>query len=115
MPRVSEKSKAEQEAVEDELLTKGPGSFPLERLLAIYQCLTPIGDGDEEDSESIEQLGTSGNRMLTSDVLLQLSSLCNANFLMRGGSCPLEGSARYRSMVSEDLALKVSSEVIYFV
>lgn len=43
-----------------------------------------------------------------SDVLLQLSSLCNANFIIKGGSCPLEGSTRYRSTVSEDLALKVS-------
>ncbi|KAK9040608.1 hypothetical protein V6N11_015752 [Hibiscus sabdariffa] len=34
------------------------------------------------------------------------ANLCNANFIIKGGSCPLEGSTRYRTDVSEDLALK---------
>ncbi|VFR03679.1 unnamed protein product [Cuscuta campestris] len=100
--KVSQKSVEQKEITEQESLMKGPGTFPLERLLAIFQCITSI---DEEEE------ATEGKRLengLTSDVLLQLSSLCNANFISKGGSCPLEGSIRYRSLVSEDLALKVA-------
>ncbi|KAK4411409.1 Origin of replication complex subunit [Sesamum angolense] len=43
-----------------------------------------------------------------SDILLQVSSLCSANFITKGGSCPLEGSTRYRSTISEDMALKIA-------
>lgn len=107
--RPSEKSKGLKEAEEEELLTKGPGSFPLERLIAIFQCLTSVGeDPVDEETDLEDSLGIqSGNNALMSTLLLQLSSLCNANFILKGGSCPLEGSTRYRSMVSEDLALKV--------
>ncbi|KAF2312255.1 hypothetical protein GH714_028803 [Hevea brasiliensis] len=62
--RASVKSMEQKEAAEQELLVKGPGTFPLE-------------------------------------------SLCNANFIIKGGSCPLEGSTRYRSTITEDMALKV--------
>ena len=92
---------------------KGPGTFPLERLFAIFQCITSVAqislDGDLQDNEPL--LNEVGNIELTSDVLLQLSSLCNANFISKGGSCPLEGSTRYKSTVSEELALKVNSDV----
>ncbi|OWM90808.1 origin of replication complex subunit 5-like [Punica granatum] len=106
----SDKVKAQQETAEEELLTKGPGSFPLERLLAIYQCLTSVAEGSpDEEAGPDDWIGIGGeNNMLSSDVLLQISSLCNANILVKGGSCPLEGSTRYRCMVSEDLALKVA-------
>lgn len=102
--------KAQQETAEDESLTKGPGSFPLERLLAIFQCLTSVAEGSpDEDAGSDDWLGIEceSNNILTPDILLQLSSLSNANFIVKGGSCPLEGSTRYRCMVSEDLALQV--------
>ena len=98
-----------KEATEQELLMKGPGTFPLERLLAIFQCITSVEEYTlEEEEPGINSLGVeSGDSGLMSDVLLQVSSLCNANFLSKGGSCPLEGSTRYRSTVSEDMALKV--------
>ncbi|KAI6702812.1 hypothetical protein NL676_011948 [Syzygium grande] len=109
----SETAKGQKEAEEEELLTRGPGSFPLERLLAIFQCITSGAEdtlGEEVQVEdSLEVEGQSGPLM--SDVLLQLSSLCNANFIVKGGTCPLEGSTRYRSVVSEDLALKVAKSV----
>ncbi|XP_030473776.2 origin of replication complex subunit 5 [Syzygium oleosum] len=109
----SETVKGQKEAEEEELLTKGPGSFPLERLLAIFQCIISGAEdtlGEEVQVEdSLEVEGQSGPLM--SDVLLQLSSLCNANFIVKGGTCPLEGSTRYRSVVSEDLALKVAKSV----
>lgn len=91
---------------------KGPGTFPLERLLAIFQCITSVEEGSlDEDQQINEGLGAgTGDNGLMSDVLLQLSSLCNANFITKGGSCPLDGSTRYRATISEDLALKVSSE-----
>ncbi|CAJ1819630.1 unnamed protein product [Sphenostylis stenocarpa] len=103
----SEKSMERKETLEEELLMKGPGTFPLERLLAIFQCLVSVAEDEEEpnnDGFGVE----GGNGGLMSDVLLQLSSLCNANFIFKGRSCPIEGSTRYRSTISEDLALKVA-------
>ncbi|CAG7865795.1 unnamed protein product [Brassica rapa] len=40
----SEKSMEKKEIAEQEAAMKGPGSFPLERLLAIFQCIASIGD-----------------------------------------------------------------------
>uniref|UniRef100_A0A2N9EMQ9 Uncharacterized protein n=1 Tax=Fagus sylvatica TaxID=28930 RepID=A0A2N9EMQ9_FAGSY len=106
----SQKSLEHKETAEQELLMKGPGTFPLERLLAIFQCLTSVAEGSiDEEEQGNEGLGVQGgDGGLMSDVLLQLSSLCNANFIIKGGSCPLEGSTRYRSTVCEDMALKVA-------
>ncbi|KAK9056174.1 hypothetical protein SSX86_027263 [Deinandra increscens subsp. villosa] len=109
----SEKSRDLKEASEQELFMKGPGTFPLERLLAIFQCIASSEEyeleKDEEDPQETTGLGGDfGENNLMSDILLQVSSLCNANFITKGGTCPLEGSTRYRSTVSEDLALKVA-------
>ncbi|XP_015582944.1 origin of replication complex subunit 5 [Ricinus communis] len=108
--KASEKSMEQKEAAEQELLMKGPGTFPLERLLAIYQCISSAADDllDEEEHGNDVLRVQGGDSGLVSDVLMQLASLCNANFIIKGGSCPLEGSTRYRSTVSEDLALKVA-------
>lgn len=107
--KASEKSKEQKEMAEQELLMKGPGTFPLERLLAIFQCITSLAEDSLDEEESHEETIEGGSSGLMSDVLLQLSSLCNANFIIKGGSsCPLEGSTRYRTAVSEDLALKVA-------
>lgn len=96
---------------EQDLLLKGPGTFPLERLLAIFQCITSVANisvDEEVDDDDDDRLGSQVVQYdLTSNVLLQVSSLCNANFISKGGSCPLEGSTRYKSTVSEELALKV--------
>uniref|UniRef100_A0A5B7BYJ0 Putative origin recognition complex subunit 5 n=1 Tax=Davidia involucrata TaxID=16924 RepID=A0A5B7BYJ0_DAVIN len=105
----SEKSMGQKEAAEQELLMKGPGTFPLERLLAIFQCITSVAEYSIDEEQGNDGLGVEdGDGGLMSDVLLQLSSLCNANFITKGGSCPLEGSTRYRSTVCEDMALKVA-------
>lgn len=112
MHRPSEKVLEQKESLEEELLMKGPGTFPLERLLAIFQCIVSVADdpSDEEEQNNDELGGIQcGNGALMSDILLQLSSLCNANFIFKGRSCPIEGSTRYRSTISEDLALKVTS------
>nr|GLL19698.1 origin of replication complex subunit 5-like isoform X1 [Ipomoea trifida]GMC63238.1 origin of replication complex subunit 5 [Ipomoea batatas] len=103
----SQKSMEQKEIAEQELVMKGPGTFPLERLLAIFQCITSVSEYST-DEEAEAGGNNNNNNGLMCDVLLQLSSLCNANFISKGGSCPLEGSLRYRSMVSEDLALKVA-------
>ncbi|XP_008807806.1 origin of replication complex subunit 5 [Phoenix dactylifera] len=96
----------------EEMHMKGPGSFPLERLLAIFQCITSVGEGTLEEEQLEDGMMTeSGNVGLMSDVLLQLSTLCNANFICKSGSCPLEGSTRYRSTVDEDVALKVARSI----
>ncbi|KAL1210597.1 Origin of replication complex subunit 5 [Cardamine amara subsp. amara] len=115
--KVSEKSMEKKEIAEQEAVMKGPGSFPLERLLAIFQCIASVGDssfgeeGEEEEEDPTGYDRESNNLM--SDILLQVSSLCDANFLVKSGSCPLEGSIRYRSMVSEDLALKVARSLSF--
>ncbi|KAG4937191.1 hypothetical protein JHK85_052110 [Glycine max] len=107
----SEKAQERKETLEQELLMKGPGTFPLERLLAIFQCLVSVAEEpSDEQEQNNDGLGVEGgNGGLMSDVLLQLSSLCNANFIFKGRSCPIEGSMRYRTTISEDLALKVTS------
>lgn len=111
LPRVSEKSIEQKEIAEQELLMKGPGTFPLERLLAIFQCITSVAEYplEEDEQGTSGERGETGDVRLMSDVLLQLSSLCNANFISKGSSCPLEGSTRYRSAVDENTALKVVS------
>ncbi|CAB79749.1 putative protein [Arabidopsis thaliana] len=114
--RASEKSMEKKEIAEQEAVMKGPGSFPLERLLAIFQCIASVGDSSfgEEDEEEENTTGyDKENNNLMSDILLQVSSLCDANFLIKSGSCPLEGSIRYRSMVSEDLAQKVAKSLSF--
>lgn len=102
----------QKESKEQDLLMKGPGSFPLERLLAIFQCIASVAEYSLDDEElQNDELGNDGSANgLMTDILLQLSSLCSANFITKGGSCPLEGSTRYRSTVSEDMALKVIHE-----
>lgn len=103
----------QKDVLAEEMLLKGPGSFPLERLLAIFQCITSVGEGTLEEEQLEDGMVTeSGNVGLMSDVLLQLSTLCNANFICKSGSCPLEGSTRYRSTVDEDMALKVSNSFL---
>ncbi|KAJ8900639.1 hypothetical protein K2173_025416 [Erythroxylum novogranatense] len=107
--KASEKSMEQKEVAEQESLLKGPGTFPLERLLAIFQCITSVLDGyldEEEHANDLLKVGRGDGLM--SDVLLQLSSLCNANFIIKGGSCPLETTTRYRSTISEDMALKIA-------
>ncbi|CAN7128575.1 unnamed protein product [Brassica rapa subsp. narinosa] len=116
--KASEKSMEKKEMAEQEAVMKGPGSFPLERLLAIFQCIASVGDsslGEEEDEEGEEEAtgyDKESNNMM-SDILLQVASLCDANFIIKSGSCPLEGSIRYRSMVSEDLSLKVARSLSF--
>ncbi|KAH9732609.1 Origin of replication complex subunit 5 [Citrus sinensis] len=106
--KASEKSLEQKEAAEQELLMKGPGTFSLERLLAIFQCITSVGEEEEgNDGLRVDE----GSNALMSDILLQLTSLCNSNFIVNGGSCPLEGSTRYRSTLSEDLAMKVARSI----
>lgn len=44
--------------VEQESIMKGPGSFPGETLLAIFQCIASVGDssfGEKEDEEGQEE------------------------------------------------------------
>ncbi|CAN4125651.1 unnamed protein product [Withania somnifera] len=108
----SEKSIERKETAEQESLLKGPGSFPLERLLAIFQCIVSVSECVTDEAQADGGLeGESWTSGLLSDVLLELSSLCNAKFISKGGSCPLEGANRYRSMVSEAMALKVAKSL----
>ncbi|KAJ0980226.1 hypothetical protein J5N97_008481 [Dioscorea zingiberensis] len=111
--RSSQMSIEKKDVVAEDMLIKGPGSFPLERLLAIYQCITSVMEGEfDEEQQPEDGVAMDGGKIgLMSDVLLQLSTLCNANFIIRSGTCPLEGSTRFRSTIDEDLALKVSRSI----
>ncbi|KZV37420.1 origin recognition complex subunit 5 [Dorcoceras hygrometricum] len=103
----SEKLMEQKESKEQELLNKGPGTFPLERLLAIFQCITYVLEySSDYELQSGDLGGEYCGSSFMSDIVLQLSSLCSANFITKGGSCPLEGSIRYRSTISEDFASK---------
>ncbi|XP_062209433.1 origin of replication complex subunit 5-like [Phragmites australis] len=110
----SQVSLAMKDTMVEEMLMKGPGTFPLERLLAIFQCITSVSEDALSDVECPDStIDGGGMTYLMSDVLLQLSTLCNSNFLSKSRSCPLEGSARYRSNIDEDLALKVARSVSF--
>ncbi|KAG6532492.1 hypothetical protein ZIOFF_006338 [Zingiber officinale] len=101
-----------QDNLAAEILIKGPGTFPLERLLVIFQCITSTVEYEAEEVQLENGEPTEGSHAhLMSDVLLQLSTLCNANFICKSNSCPLEGSTRYRSMIDEDMAFKVARRV----
>ncbi|KAI7758428.1 hypothetical protein M8C21_013116 [Ambrosia artemisiifolia] len=86
--KASEKSRDLKEASEQELFMKGPGTFPLERLLAIFQCIASSDEysleNDDDSQETTGLGGDFGETNLMSDILLQVSSLCNANFITKG-------------------------------
>lgn len=102
--RNSETTLQRKETKAQEMLMKGPGSFSLERLLAIFQCITSVSDICVDEDEEV--FGGDKEVGLISDALLQLSTLCDANFITKGGSCPLD-STRYRSSIDEDMISKV--------
>ncbi|GAB2224140.1 hypothetical protein Droror1_Dr00004888 [Drosera rotundifolia] len=110
----SEKAVEHKEMVEQDLLMKGPGTFPLERLLAIYELIVkPVSEIAIEWEEPSDNLSEAheGEDELMSDVLLQLSSLCSANFISKGASCQLEGSIRCKCTISEELAMKIAKSL----
>lgn len=101
-----------KEHEEQEKVLKGPGSFPLERLLAIFQCITAVADEELENLQCNNISAADENSMeLMADALMQLSTLCNINLLYKGSSCPLEGAARYRCNIDQELALKIARSV----
>ncbi|KAI0522916.1 hypothetical protein KFK09_005305 [Dendrobium nobile] len=96
----------------EEILLKGPGSFPLERLLAIFQCITSVSESMVEEEQCENGAAIESESVgLTSDVLLQFSALCNANFIGKSGRCPLEGSTRYRCTIDEEMAIRVAKRI----
>ncbi|KAG5401455.1 hypothetical protein IGI04_016067 [Brassica rapa subsp. trilocularis] len=63
------KSMEKEEMVEQESIMKGPGSFPGETLLAIFQCIASVGDssfGEKEDEEGQEEATGYDKEMLGS-------------------------------------------------
>ena len=62
-----------KEASEQEQFMKGPGTFPLERLLAIFQCITSVAEYSlEEEEKEMSLHGENKDTGLMSDILLQL-------------------------------------------
>ncbi|KAH0466969.1 hypothetical protein IEQ34_004207 [Dendrobium chrysotoxum] len=108
----SQMSMDRKDRMAEEILLKGPGSFPLERLLAIFQCITSVAESMVEEEQCENGTAIESESVgLTSDVLLQLSALCNANFICKNGSCPLEGSTRYRCTIDEEMAVRVAKSI----
>lgn len=116
-----------KETVAHEQQTMGPGSFSLERLWAIFRCISDSnlpahgsgqlhstgqhhvisGESDVEDE---------GTGELSPEVLLQLSTLVSLNLLSRSSSNRLDGSTRYCSNVDGNAMQKVSSlPFLYYV
>ncbi|MCO5605838.1 hypothetical protein L7F22_060022 [Adiantum nelumboides] len=99
-----------KELEKQEKLLKGPGTFPLDRLLAIFCCISADFADDTEEHELTSMDQCSGIEM-SSDVLMQVSTLVNANLLYKGSSDPLEGAPRYRCNASEELIQTVSRSI----
>lgn len=118
--RSSSSAMERKEAEAHEQQMKGPGSFPLERLLAIFRCIVVESDAPahgfgqfhssshanlnleevEEDGEVTEEL--------SADALMQLSTLVSVNLLSKSSTNPLEGNSRYRCNVDGNLMQKVT-------
>lgn len=112
-----------KEAEAHEQQMKGPGSFPLERLLAIFRCIvvenvdSAHGFGQFDSSShpnlNLEEAEGDGDvtEELSADVLMQLSTLVSVNLLSKSSTNPLEGNARYRCNVDGNLIQKVARSV----
>uniref|UniRef100_A0A7I4F7I2 Orc1-like AAA ATPase domain-containing protein n=1 Tax=Physcomitrium patens TaxID=3218 RepID=A0A7I4F7I2_PHYPA len=113
-----------KEAEAHEQQMKGPGSFPLERLLAIFRCIVvesdsapsngfgsfhsgPLFNGNLEEAEGDGHM----TEELSADVLMQLSTLVSVNLLSKSSTNPLDGNARYRCNVDGNLIQKVARSV----
>ncbi|EFJ26106.1 hypothetical protein SELMODRAFT_413184 [Selaginella moellendorffii] len=97
---LSATEKKENKEMERQL--KGPGSFSLERLLAIFSCIA-TGPGlklgiSAHDNKLDEDAGME----VTSDVLMQLSTLVGVGLISQGLTDPLEGSPKFRCNVEEE-------------
>ncbi|KAI5064828.1 hypothetical protein GOP47_0019523 [Adiantum capillus-veneris] len=108
--RSSQTAVEKKELERQEKLLKGPGTFPLERLLAIFCCIS-ADFADELDEIELTSMDQRSGVEMSSDVLMQVSTLVNANLLYRGSSDLLEGAPRYRCNASDDLIQAVSRSV----
>ncbi|MCL7047868.1 hypothetical protein MKW94_019078 [Papaver nudicaule] len=109
--KVSETSKLRTDIAEEKLMMKGPRAFSLERLLAIFHCITVAKSLENEGKVEDENVFARRAEVGGADVLLQLSTLCDANFISKGGKCPLEGSTWYRCTVGEEFVMQVAKSV----
>lgn len=109
----SQTSIEKKEFERQEKLLKGPGTFPLERLLAIFCCISAdfVEDADETEIITLTSSEAKHGVEMSSDVLMQVSTLVNANLLYKGSSDPLEGAPRYRCNVNEELVQMVARSI----
>ena len=113
--RSSQASIEKKEHERQEKLLKGPGTFPLERLLAIFCCISAefVDDEDEMDASMMTSSEVKHGVEMSSDVLMQISTLVKSNLLYKGTSDPLEGTPRYRCNVNEELVQMVILKSIF--
>lgn len=117
--RSSSSAMERKEAEAHEQQLKGPGSFPLERLWAIFRCIVVDNDApahgfgqfhsSPHPNVSPEEADGDGEETeeLSADVLMQLSTLVSVNLMSKSSTNPLDGNARYRCNVDGNLMQKV--------
>jgi origin recognition complex subunit 5 len=111
--------KKEAEAQKRQL--RGPGSFPLERMLAIFRCIVvehddryPNGlshllpsETSQQTEEAAAAAGGDLTEELTADVLMQVTTLVSVNLLYKNSTNPLERLTRYCCNIDSELIQKV--------
>lgn len=67
---------------------------------------------DDAEEAEMTSLDVQNGVEMSSDVLMQVSTLVNANLLYKGSSDPLEGAPRYRCNASEELVQMVCKRTL---
>ncbi|CAM6034599.1 unnamed protein product [Sphagnum compactum] len=115
--------KKEAEAQKRQL--RGPGSFPLERMLAIFRCIVVEHDDrypnglshllPSETSQQTEEAAAAAGGLLTeeltADVLMQVTTLVSVNLLYKNSTNPLERLTRYCCNIDSELIQKIARSV----
>jgi len=83
----------------------GPGSFPIERLLAIMQVLVQDATEDTKSSQR-EQ-----DDLLAADPFMQVTSLVSLNLLSHGGKDILDAGTQYTCNIGDELACRLAKNV----
>ncbi|CAK9195959.1 unnamed protein product [Sphagnum troendelagicum] len=100
---------------------RGPGNFPLERMLAIFRCIVVEHDDrypnglshllPSETSQQTEEVAAAAGgdltEELTADVLMQVTTLVSVNLLYKNSTNPLERLTRYCCNIDSELIQKV--------
>ncbi|KAG6552492.1 hypothetical protein Mapa_005912 [Marchantia paleacea] len=104
-------------AMMQEKQLKGPSVCPLERLLAIFQCLAVDRNISCEKLTDFK-LDSAGEdcrhlKDVTSTVQMELVTLTSVNLVLKSSSSPLEGLPRFRANVDTDFIHEVARSISF--